>query len=122
MGAGADPAKEPTIDFGAAAGAQPVAFPGPLTVQERIQIATHTLRTTMAFVIGGLFIGVNGAVLFGLWKALQFDFKMMDTFCVGYERIVNTTVIATLLGATTTQLGAIMYVVAKFLFPSPSSR
>jgi hypothetical protein len=108
-----EPENGPVIDFGTAA-PQPVSIP----TRERIALETHWLRLIVAGVMMFTFVLLNLLVLWGVYEALQFDFKMISTQTPDYERFVNTTVISSLLGATTVQLGAAMFAITKFLFPS----
>ncbi len=101
------------LDFGVV---EFVAAP-PQTVAEQIALGTHKLRVWVASAIAGGFFLVNAAILIGLYRALKFDFKMLQANTAGYQRFINETVITSLLGATTVQLGAIMYLIAQFLFP-----
>ena len=103
-----------TIDFGDAAPSHSL----PPTVRERIALETHRLRIGVAAATLLTFCGVNAFVLYGVYLALTFDFMMLSAHTEPYERFVNTTVISSILGATTIQLGAIMFAIAKFLFPS----
>jgi hypothetical protein len=101
------------IDFGDVVGTPPT-----LTVTETIQLGTHRLRMWVAGATLLIFFIINGFVLYGLNRALSFDFVMLAAKTSGYDRFINTTVIASILGATTVQLGAIMFAITKFLFPA----
>jgi hypothetical protein len=105
------------IDFGEA---RPSSSSSSLTNKERIELETHTLRLYMAGSTLIVFVLINGVVLYGLHEALIFDFSMLQKGVAGYERFINTGVISSLLGATTIQLGAIMFVITKFFFPERS--
>jgi hypothetical protein len=102
------------IDFGEA---RPSSSSSSLTNKERIELETHTLRLYMAGSTLVVFVLINSVVLYGLHEALTFDFSMLQKGVPGYERFISTSVISALLGATTVQLGAIMFVITKFFFP-----
>src|SRR5665213_1936567 len=93
------------IDFGVTEPSPPLA----LSTKEKIDLGTHSLRVWISMLTLAAFILVNGAVLIGLHQALLFDFKMIEAKTLNYQRFIDATVIASLLGATTIQLGAIMY-------------
>ena len=102
-----------TLDFGASEPSEPSP-----THRQRIEIQTHNLRRWMAFITVAAFVSVNGVVLWGLDLALHFDFVMLAAKTPHYDRFISSSVIMSLLGATTVQLGAIMFAITKFLFPS----
>jgi hypothetical protein len=104
---------EEILDFGSVS-ASPTTRP----VHETIALETHKLRIQVAWVTLGTFLVINGLVLAGLYEALIFDFHMITEKMPGYTRFIDTTVISSILGATTVQLGAMMFAIAKFLFPS----
>lgn len=105
---------EAPIDFGAS---EPALF-GTRTVSEKIALGTHWLRVWVAIAILVVFTIMNGLVLWGINRALNFDFTMISAKTAGYERFINTAVITSVVGATTVQLGAIMFAITKFLFPN----
>lgn len=104
--------EEEPIDFGEAAPSSSTP-----THQQTIEIQTHRLRIVVAVITVSAFLIVNGLVLLGLYQALRFDFAMITARLPNYVRFVSTPVITSLLGATTVQLGAIMFAITKFLFP-----
>jgi hypothetical protein len=119
-GLGNTSSEDVPIDFGAAE----KAHPSP-QFSERIALETHWLRIGVAGITLLVFVALNFCVLYGVYKALLFDFKMLaggPQNLAGtpqiYERFVTSTVIMSLLGATTVQLGAGMFAITKFLFPS----
>ncbi len=110
---GLRPSELEPIDFGA------VGWPTlTLTVGERIALGTHKLRVRVAMYVTTAFIVINGLVMYGLYSALRFDFRMIEANHNSYKPFVTESVIMSLLGATTIQLGAIMLAMAKFLFPT----
>lgn len=111
-----DDVAEKVLDFGDAA---PSSLS--LTTKEKIDLGTHNLRVIVALLTLVAFILVNGAVLYGLHEALEFDFASIAAKIPNYQRFIDTTVITSILGATTIQLGAIMYTITKFLFPNSTS-
>lgn len=114
-----DANESPVVDFGDSRPREYTALEYPtLTVPERIALGTHKLRVVVAVVILIVFGIMNGLVLLGINRALNFDFAMLLAKTVGYERFINTAVITSILGATTVQLGAIMFAITKFLFPN----
>jgi hypothetical protein len=65
---------------------------------------------------------MNGAVLFGIWLAFEEDVELLtrsgSTF-VAADRLVTTNLLIALLGATTVQLGTLIVLIGKYLFPAP---
>jgi hypothetical protein len=103
---------ENEIDFGDAADPE-----GAPSVQTTIAFETHRVRMIVAIATLVIFLVINGMVLLGINEALQFDFRMLAASAKGYERFITATVISSILGATTIQLGAIMFTITKFFFP-----
>ena len=109
------------LDFGAALSVSEIQTAPPLTVGERIALGTHELRVTVAVCMTAAFIVMNGLVMVGLYLALRFDFRMIESNFPNYVPFISAEVIMSLLGATTIQLRAITFTMAKFLFANSSS-
>jgi hypothetical protein len=110
------PPPEAVVDFGEA---EPTLRSlGPrLTIPERIALDTQGVRKTITYCLTAAFLVINGLVMFGLYRALLFDFKMLASHA-DYKPFIDHEVIMALLGATTIQLGAVTFTMVKFLFPT----
>jgi hypothetical protein len=67
---------------------------------------------------------VNGLVLWGVWLAFQEDVALLTATGSKYtaaDRLVTTNLLMTLIGATTVQLGAMIVLMGKYLFPTPKA-
>lgn len=88
------------------------------TVPEQIALRDQSLREWMAKVVIPAFLKANGWTLAALGALV-----VLDEFNVGFHliapgnRIITDKVIMALLGATTVQVGAIAYAIARYLFP-----
>jgi multisubunit Na+/H+ antiporter MnhB subunit len=76
-------------------------------------------RWYMLFVIGGLFVALNAAVIWLIYDAIRID---VDFIAVHPEladkRMITSAVFQTLIGATVVQTGAVTWAMARFLFPN----
>lgn len=89
-----------------------------LSVQERIDLAELELRSEIARNIIRQFVRVNLAVLAII--ALIFIVDEINTYLkliAASERIIDSKIIMTIIGATTVQFGAIAFAVSQWLFP-----
>ena len=97
----------------------PAVLPTALPVDDQIQIDMMKLRKKVSREITALFVSANKWMLIGL-GAIYLVQSVLEL--TGHQtpndRIIDSTVIKTLIGATTVQLGAIALSMARFLFPS----
>lgn len=105
------------LDFGSSG----TTTPNPKTIPERIALGEHNMRGWIAVSVVVTFILTNGAILYGLYLALQVDIDLASKSVANHTRFIDHTVIAALLAATTTQLGAIIFLIARYLFPSKTN-
>jgi len=88
-----------------------------LSVAEQIMLADAKIRRNLAYTIMGLFTAVNLATLVFVYALFLVDQSELAAKVIGPgERIVNASVVMTLLGATTVQLGSAMLIMARFVF------
>lgn len=89
-----------------------------ISVQDRVALGELSLRQEAARKILIIFLAANVLVLTGLAVCFAFDVALLrQTLIKPDERLVTTEVVMTVIGATTVQLGAIMYTIARYLFP-----
>jgi len=75
------------------------------------------IRRNIAYAIMALFAVVNLATLVFVYALLQVDQADLVAKLIGPgDRVVNASVVMTLLGATTVQLGSAMLIMARFVF------
>jgi len=88
-----------------------------LSIAERIALADAHVRRRIAYSIMGLFAAVNLATLVFVYLLFCADQADLAQKLIGPgDRIVNASVVMTLLGATTVQLGSAMLIMARFVF------
>jgi hypothetical protein len=95
------------------------------------QIALHhadlrqqdaNLRKRVAYWIIGVFIGANLVTMVALGILAWLDQGNIQSKLIAPgDRIITSQVFMALLGATTVQIGAIMVIIARYLFPGRSS-
>jgi hypothetical protein len=95
------------------------------------QIALHhaalrqqdaNLRKHVAYWIIGTFIGANLVTLIALGLLAWLDQNNIASKLIApADRIISNQVFMSLLGATTVQVGAIMVIIARYLFPGRPS-
>jgi hypothetical protein len=91
-----------------------------LSVADQIALSDAGLRK---FVVGAIvvaFLIVNGGVLLGIWVAFRTDIELLTqsgSKFAAADRLVTTNLLMTLVGATTVQLGALIVLIGKYLFP-----
>ncbi len=93
-----------------------------IPVADRIALSDASLRRWVAIAIVMAFLVVNGAVLFGVWSVFMTDVELLVRQTGGFtakDRLVTTELLMTLIGATTVQLGALIVLIGKYLFPAP---
>jgi hypothetical protein len=89
-------------------------------VADQIALGDTRIRRHLAYALMAVFTAVTGATLWFLWLLFLADQKDFAAKLISQEgRVVNAKVIMTLLGATTVQLGAVMVIMARFLFKAP---
>jgi hypothetical protein len=89
-----------------------------VSVADHVALQDANLRQSMARGILGTFIGANLVTLAGLSYLAWLDQSNLASKLIAPgERIVSGQVIMALLGATTVQVGAIMVIIARYLFP-----
>ena len=94
----------------------------PLTVAEEIVRSDAGLRRLVAGSIVVAFLVVNGAVLLGIWMVFTKDNEHLLRAGSNFtpsDRLVTTNLLITLVGATTVQLGTLIVLIGKYLFPAP---
>jgi hypothetical protein len=89
-----------------------------LSFRENLDLQEWTLRKTIATTVMTTFLWVNCIVL-----ALIIGMYVVDTVFIANgkiqhnDRIIETKVIMSIIGATTIQLGAIAFALSQWLFP-----
>jgi hypothetical protein len=91
-------------------------------VRREIAIGDQKIRRQFAFYVICLFIGANIFVLIGLGVAYWQDCTLLaEKLVKPDERIIDSKVVMTLLGATTVQLGTVIYTITRAIFATPTS-
>jgi hypothetical protein len=73
----------------------------------------------MLFIIGGLFVVLNAAVIWLIFYAMRIDVSFITAHAdLADKRTITSTVFQTLIGATVVQTGAVTWAMARFLFPN----
>jgi multisubunit Na+/H+ antiporter MnhB subunit len=81
-------------------------------------IGKEKQRWYMLFIIGGLFVTLNAAVIWLIFHAIGIDVSFITAHPeLADKRIVTSAVFQTLIGATVVQTGAVTWAMARFLFP-----
>jgi hypothetical protein len=94
----------------------------PATFGEGLQAREQTMREGTVKRILWVFLGANVLALVLLAILVWLDQCNIAAKLIGpKDRIVTNQVIMTLLGATTVQVGAIMGIITRYLFPSRSN-
>jgi multisubunit Na+/H+ antiporter MnhB subunit len=76
-------------------------------------------RWYMLFVIGGLFVVLNAAVIWLIFYAIRIDVGFITAHPeLADKRIITSGVFQALIGATVVQTGAVTWAMARFLFPN----
>ena len=101
----------------------------PVSVAEEIALSDAGSRRSDAglrrLVAGSIvvaFLVVNGAVLLGIWMLFKQDNEHLlraGSNFLPADRLVTTNLLMTLVTATTVQLGALIVLIGKYLFPAP---
>ncbi|MGH7152899.1 MAG: hypothetical protein ACREF3_03135 [Acetobacteraceae bacterium] len=89
-----------------------------VSVDDRIKLQDADLRVRVAWWIIWTFVGANVATLIALGCLAWLDqINIRSGLIHAADRIITNQVFMTLLGATTVQVGAIMVIIARYLFP-----
>jgi hypothetical protein len=90
----------------------------PPSVADQIALSDARVRARVSYVIIGAFLVVNLATLLGLYLIYLADAAELQAKLVApNQRVIDSRVVMTLLGATTVQLGSMAVIMAKYLFP-----
>jgi hypothetical protein len=93
-----------------------------LSVADQVTLQDAKLRKSMANRISIAFLVTNLATVIALALLARLDQSNIALkLIVPGDRIITSQVFMALLGATTVQLGAVMVIIAHYLFPSRSS-
>ena len=105
------PAGEPSISLSREVGAFD-------SVAGRVALGDLSIRQQFARTVTWLFVMTNVLVMLGLAFIVWLDNGQLaaGTIKAG-DRIIDAKVIMTLLGATTVQLGTVIYTIARAIFP-----
>jgi hypothetical protein len=91
-------------------------------VRREIAIGDQKIRRQFAFYVILLFVGANIFVLIGLGVAYWQDCAQLSAKLIKPdERIIDSKVVMALLGATTVQLGTVIYTITRAIFATPTS-
>jgi hypothetical protein len=99
-----------------------LAKPALLPTSEQIALWDAKLRWWVAVVIVAAFLIVNWLVLWGIWRVYQEDIELLTlpgSKFTATDRLVTTNLMITVIGATTVQLGTLIVLMGKYLFPAP---
>jgi hypothetical protein len=90
---------------------------------DTIAIGDLAIRKNFADRVMILFVIANVVVLIGLGVIFALDcIQLADHLTKPADRIVDGKVIMALLGATTVQLGTVIYTITRAIFPTPGAR
>jgi hypothetical protein len=93
-----------------------------LSVADQVTLRTQDLREWMADRVVPAFLWANGLTLAAIGLLVVLDEINIGLHLIAPgERIIGGQVIMSLLGATTVQVGAIAYLIARHLFPGRSA-
>ena len=102
----------PTIDLGKEAERVGV------SVADHVALQDANLRKNVAYCTIGTFIGANLVTLIALGYLARLDqSNIASKLITPGDRIITSQVFMALLGATTVQVGAIMVIIERYLFP-----
>ena len=89
------------------------------TTADQVALGDLAIRQTFARSVVALFIGSNIFVLTGLGVVFWQDCLQLAAHQIGpAQRVIDGRVVMTLLGATTVQLGAVIFTIARAIFPA----
>ena len=87
-------------------------------VDDEVALGDLEIRKVFARNVMLLFAATNVFVMIGLgWVATDESSKIAGHTLLAADRIVNANVVMALLGATTVQLGTVIYTIARAIFP-----
>ncbi len=93
------------------------------TVADAVARGDLEIRRRFARDIITLFVATNVFVMIGLGIAFWQDCVLLTSGRIRpSERIIDGKVVMSLLGATTVQLGAVIFTIARAIFPAPAER
>jgi len=79
-------------------------------------------RWYLLFIIGGLFVALNGALIWLIGYGLTADIELIATdAALADKRLITSGVLQTLVGATVVQTGLITRAMTRYLFPNHPS-
>jgi len=94
-----------------------------ISVADRIALGDQDIRRQVAFYIIWLFVGANVFVMIGVGVAYWQDcVQLSEKVITPAQRIVDSRVVMAMLGATTVQLGTVIYTITRAIFPTPAAR
>ena len=89
---------------------------------DKIALGEHEIRKRFARDIIGLFVATNVFVMIGLGFVFWQDCVQLAAHRIAPgDRIIDAKVVMTLLGAATVQLGAVIYTIARAIFPASAA-
>jgi hypothetical protein len=92
---------------------------GDAQVRQQVTQGDLDMRQRMARGVGWTFGIANGVTLLGVAVLAGLDqWNMVRGTITTADRIVDQKVVMTLIGATTVQVGAIAFIIARYLFPA----
>lgn len=92
---------------------------GDAQVRQQVSQGNLDMRQRMARGVGWTFGIANGVTLLGVAVLAGLDqWNMVNDTITTADRIVDQKVVMTLIGATTVQVGAIAFIIARYLFPA----
>jgi len=91
------------------------------TTADKVALGDLEIRRKFANRVMWLFIATNAVVLAGLYFVHRTDVAQLAAKQITPDqRIVDSHVIMALLGATTVQLGTVIYTITRAIFPPPN--
>ncbi|MCK4343323.1 MAG: hypothetical protein KAY37_16535 [Phycisphaerae bacterium] len=91
-------------------------------VVRRSAVVDIKLRIAFFVVIALLFITLNAVVIWLVYTLVKIDHELLTTAGVAeVERVVDSKVLMSLIGATAVQVGAVIFAITKYLFDTEKS-
>ena len=90
------------------------------TIADQVALGDLDIRKDFAKEIIRLFSVTNGFVLALIVALMVADWVMTGNGMAVGDRVITSAVVMSILGATTVQLGAVVLVMANYLFPKKS--
>lgn len=89
-------------------------------VLDQVALSDAGVRKSVATNIVVIFVIANLFTMFALAVVFWVDYSLLTQRVIqANERVITSKVVISLLGATTIQLGAVMMLIGKNLFPAP---